>query len=149
MFTGSTETAQLIHRSLAQREGPIVPFIAETGGLNTMIVDSSALPEQVVQDALLSGFGSAGQRCSALRVLFLQEEVADKIIGMLKGAMDELVVGDPALLCTDIGPVIDEASRKNLQQHFEKMNREATLLHQCPVPEETLKKRILFRACLV
>ena len=99
-FTGSTEVARIIAQQLAAKPGPIVPFIAETGGQNAMIVDSSALPEQVVDDVLTSAFQSAGQRCSALRVLFVQEDVADKVLAMLTGAMDELVVGDPALLAS-------------------------------------------------
>src|SRR5206468_6314230 len=109
-FTGSTEVAQLINKTLALRsmdESCDIPLIAETGGQNALIVDSSALPEQVVQDALSSAFDSAGQRCSALRVLFLQDEIADKTIRMLKGAMRELRVGVPDRLSTDIGPVID------------------------------------------
>ncbi|GAB4392741.1 MAG: bifunctional proline dehydrogenase/L-glutamate gamma-semialdehyde dehydrogenase PutA [Gammaproteobacteria bacterium] len=130
LFTGSTETARGINQTLAQRSGPIVPFIAETGGQNAMIVDSSALPEQVVMDVIRSAFGSAGQRCSALRVLFIQQDVADKIIEMLVGAMQELRLGHSSLLCTDVGPVIDEAAREGLQAHAERMQREAKLLYQ-------------------
>ncbi len=130
MFTGSTETAKMIQLSLAKRPGPIVPLIAETGGLNAMIVDSSALPEQVVADVLSSAFNSAGQRCSALRVLFLQEDIAERVIDMLKGAMAELKVGDPALLATDIGPVIDDDALHMLQNHADKMTKEAKLLYQ-------------------
>ena len=96
-FTGSTETAQLINRALAKRDTDPVPFIAETGGQNAMIVDSTALPEQVVNDAVLSGFASAGQRCSALRILCVQEDIAERLIELLKGAMAEQVVGDPRL----------------------------------------------------
>ncbi len=136
-FTGSTETARLINQALARREGPIVPLIAETGGQNCMLVDSSALPEQVVRDVLASSFQSAGQRCSALRVLFLQQEVADKMLAMLKGAMAELKVGDPALLSTDIGPVIDEEAKAMLEAHAERMAREATLLFELPLPAGT------------
>lgn len=117
IFTGSTNTAQQINQTLAARKGAIAPLIAETGGQNAMIVDSSALPEQVVQDVIVSAFGSAGQRCSALRVLFLQEEVADKIITMLQGAMQTLVIGDPIFLSTDVGPVIDAAAKKMLTDH--------------------------------
>ncbi len=106
-FTGSVEAAHAINRSLAAKAGPIVPLIAETGGQNAMIVDSSALSEQVVKDALASAFQSAGQRCSALRVLYLQDDIADRVIAMLAGAMDELAIGDPARLATDVGPVID------------------------------------------
>ncbi len=125
VMTGSTDTARIINRALAERDGPIIPFIAETGGQNAMIVDSSALPEQVVRDVLASAFNSAGQRCSALRVLFLQEEVADTIIAMLTGAMAELKIGDPRLLSTDIGPVIDEDARSRLQAHAKRMDNEA------------------------
>ncbi len=136
-FTGSTETARLINQSLASRPGPIVPLIAETGGQNAMIVDSSALPEQVVKDVLASAFGSAGQRCSALRVLFLQQEIAERVIGLLKGAMAELGVGDPALLSTDVGPVIDEPARRTLEAHAERMQREAKLIYRSPLAPDT------------
>ncbi len=132
-FTGSTETAHLINRALAAREGPIATLIAETGGQNAMLVDSTALPEQVVRDVLVSSFQSAGQRCSALRVLFLQEEVADKMIAMLAGAMAELRVGDPGRLATDLGPVIDEEARGLLLAHAEKLEREAKLLARTPL----------------
>jgi len=135
-FTGSTETARAINQSLAKREGAIVPFIAETGGQNCMLADSSALPEQVVRDVLASSFQSAGQRCSALRVLFLQSEVADKIITMLKGAMAELSLGDPALLATDVGPVIDDEAKATLEAHSERMKREAKLLLELPLPQD-------------
>jgi len=127
-FTGGTDTARVINRALARRDGPIIPLIAETGGQNAMIVDSSALPEQVVRDVLTSAFRSAGQRCSALRVLFLQDDIADKTIEMLTGAMRELKVGDPALLSTDIGPVIDDEALVMLRAHAERMDREAKLL---------------------
>ncbi len=136
-FTGSTETAAIINRTLAARDGPIVPLIAETGGQNAMLVDSSALPEQVVTDTVASAFQSAGQRCSALRVLFLQDDVADKTIDMLAGAMDELSVGDPALLRTDVGPVIDNDARQMLEDHAARMDREATLIRQVEMGEET------------
>jgi RHH-type transcriptional regulator, proline utilization regulon repressor / proline dehydrogenase / delta 1-pyrroline-5-carboxylate dehydrogenase len=132
MFTGSTETAKLIQQTLANRSGPMVPFIAETGGQNAMIVDSSALPEQVVMDVITSAFNSAGQRCSALRVLFLQKEIAPSIITMLKGAMAELHIGDPGLLTTDVGPVIDEDALHTLQAHLQKMKQEAVFLYQTP-----------------
>jgi RHH-type proline utilization regulon transcriptional repressor/proline dehydrogenase/delta 1-pyrroline-5-carboxylate dehydrogenase len=135
-FTGSTETARAINRVLAERPGPLVPLIAETGGQNALIVDSSALPEQVVQDVLLSAFNSAGQRCSALRVLCLQSDIAERVIAMLKGAMAELAIGDPALLSTDVGPVIDEEARANLQKHAERMAREGSLLYQCTLSPE-------------
>ena len=129
-FTGSTEVAQLINRTLARRTDGIVPLIAETGGQNALIVDSTALPEQVVSDALVSAFQSAGQRCSALRVLFVQDDVADKVIDMLAGAMDELVVGDPALLSTDVGPVIDQEAQAMLAAHLKRMMGEARLIRQ-------------------
>jgi RHH-type proline utilization regulon transcriptional repressor/proline dehydrogenase/delta 1-pyrroline-5-carboxylate dehydrogenase len=116
-FTGSTDTARLINRSLAAREAPLPVVIAETGGQNAMIVDSSALPEQVVQDAVTSAFNAAGQRCSALRVLYLQEDIAPRVLELLAGAMDLLSIGDPGLLTTDVGPVIDEAARETLERH--------------------------------
>ena len=128
IFTGSTEVAQLINRTLAKRsaaEACDIALIAETGGQNALIVDSSALPEQVVQDAISSAFDSAGQRCSALRVLFLQEEIADKTIKMLKGAMLELRVGNPDRLAIDIGPVIDTEAQRNLLAHINKMKTTA------------------------
>ncbi len=132
-FTGSTDTARAINQVLAARTGPIVPLIAETGGQNAMIVDSSALPEQVVRDVLISSFQSAGQRCSALRVLFVQEDIAEKLEEMLVGAMAELRVGDPALLATDVGPVIDEAAKETLEAHAQRMAQEGELLHCVPL----------------
>ena len=120
-FTGSTETARAINRSLAMRDGPLGILIAETGGQNAMIVDSSALPEQVTRDVIGSAFQSAGQRCSALRVLYLQEDVADGMLEMIKGAFDTLVVGDPADLTTDVGPVIDQEAWYNLEGHVHAM----------------------------
>ena len=128
-FTGSTETAKLIHRSLANREGAIPVLIAETGGQNAMIVDSSALPEQVVLDIVQSSFNSAGQRCSALRVLYVQEEIADRVAELLAGYMEELVVGDPMSLATDVGPVIDPPSCEMLRAHAEKITRRARWSH--------------------
>ena len=136
-FTGSTETARLINQTLAKREGPIVPLIAETGGQNAMIVDSTALPEQVVQDVLISSFQSAGQRCSALRVLYLQQDVADRMLEMLAGAMDELRIGDPSLLATDVGPVIDEEARDMLEGHAKRMTAEGRPIHRCALGEDT------------
>ncbi|MBU6472856.1 MAG: L-glutamate gamma-semialdehyde dehydrogenase, partial [Alphaproteobacteria bacterium] len=127
-FTGSTEAATAINRALAARTGPIATLIAETGGLNAMIVDSTALPEQVTRDVIASAFDSAGQRCSALRVLFLQDDVADKMLGLILGNMDEIRIGDPMKLDTDIGPVIDEEAKKTLQAHAERMTKEAKLL---------------------
>ena len=132
-FTGSTETARLINRTLAGRDGPILPLIAETGGQNAMIVDSTALPEQVVVDVIESAFRSAGQRCSALRVLFVQEGIADRLLTMLEGAAATLAVGDPALLATDIGPVIDEEARGLLDAHAERMASEARALFTVPL----------------
>ncbi len=117
VFTGGTDTGIAINRALAARDGKIVKLIAETGGQNAMIVDSSALPEQVVDDALTSAFDSAGQRCSALRVLFLQDDVADPILKMLLGAARELIIGDPLDYATDIGPVIDEEAKRALEAH--------------------------------
>jgi RHH-type transcriptional regulator, proline utilization regulon repressor / proline dehydrogenase / delta 1-pyrroline-5-carboxylate dehydrogenase len=136
-FTGSTETARAINLALAQRPGPIIPFIAETGGQNALIVDSSALPEQVVGDAIASAFNSAGQRCSALRVLFLQEDIAPRVLAMLEGAMRELSIGDPGLLSTDVGPVIDEAARAALLAHAARMSREGRLIAELPLPPGT------------
>jgi RHH-type proline utilization regulon transcriptional repressor/proline dehydrogenase/delta 1-pyrroline-5-carboxylate dehydrogenase len=132
-MTGSTETAWTINRTLAARNSPIAALIAETGGQNALIADSSALPEQLVKDVIASAFDSAGQRCSAARVLFVQDDIADKVIAMLSGAMDELKVGDPALLSTDVGPVIDEPSRKSLADHAARMEKEAKLIKQVPL----------------
>ncbi|WP_019646432.1 bifunctional proline dehydrogenase/L-glutamate gamma-semialdehyde dehydrogenase PutA [Novispirillum itersonii] len=132
-FTGSEQVAKIISRSLAARKAADAPLIAETGGMNAMIMDSSALPEQVIRDAVLSAFGSAGQRCSALRVLFVQEDVADHLIGMLKGAMERLRIDLPHLLTTDVGPVIDEEARSVLQAHADRMDREAKLIYRCDV----------------
>jgi len=130
-MTGSTATALTINRALAARSGAIVPLIAETGGMNAMIVDSTALPEQVVDDAITSAFMSAGQRCSALRLLFLQEEIADQIIEMIAGAMDELVIGDPADFATDVGPVITPVAAQQLARHAERMRQEARIVKVC------------------
>jgi RHH-type proline utilization regulon transcriptional repressor/proline dehydrogenase/delta 1-pyrroline-5-carboxylate dehydrogenase len=135
-FTGSTTTAATINRALANRDGAIVPLIAETGGVNAMIVDATALPEQVVDDVIASAFTSAGQRCSALRVLYLQDEIADKIIGMLTGAMKCLVVGDPADFATDVGPVISEEAHARLCKHAERMRQESQLLYACPLEQK-------------
>ncbi len=135
-FTGSTEVARAINRALAKRDGPIAPLIAETGGQNAMIVDSSALPEQVVRDVLISAFQSAGQRCSALRVLFVQQDIAAKLETMLAGAMAELRIGDPALLSTDVGPVIDADALTMLQDHAARMRREAATLCDLPLPKD-------------
>ena len=130
-MTGSTATALTINRTMAARGGVIVPLIAETGGLNAMIVDSTALPEQVVDDVVSSAFMSAGQRCSALRLLFLQEEIADTVLEMIAGAMDELIIGDPSNLQTDVGPVINAAARDGLAQHVARMRSEARIVKAC------------------
>jgi RHH-type proline utilization regulon transcriptional repressor/proline dehydrogenase/delta 1-pyrroline-5-carboxylate dehydrogenase len=132
-FTGSTAVARLINRTLAAKDGPIVPLIAETGGLNAMVVDSSALPEQVVDAVVQSAFRSAGQRCSALRLLCVHESIADGVIEMLRGALAELSVGDPARLATDVGPVIDDEAHAGITCHVERLRREATLLGETPV----------------
>jgi RHH-type proline utilization regulon transcriptional repressor/proline dehydrogenase/delta 1-pyrroline-5-carboxylate dehydrogenase len=136
VLTGSTEAAAVINRALAARDGPIATVIAETGGQNAMIVDSTALPEQVARDAVTSAFDSAGQRCSALRVLFLQDDIADKMLEMVLGAADQLRIGDPFDPATDIGPVINEASRELLELHAAKMTREARLLRKLPLGPE-------------
>ena len=134
-MTGSTATALTIQRMLAAREGAIIPLIAETGGLNAMLVDSTALPEQVTDDVVTSAFMSAGQRCSALRLLFLQEEIADTVIEMISGAMDELVIGNPAELQTDVGPVISAAAQQGLDRHIERMRHEARIIKACRLDE--------------
>jgi RHH-type proline utilization regulon transcriptional repressor/proline dehydrogenase/delta 1-pyrroline-5-carboxylate dehydrogenase len=134
-FTGSTETARLINRSLAARDAPLASLIAETGGQNAMLVDSSALPEQVVKDVISSAFSSAGQRCSALRVLYLQTDVADHILDLLSGAMEELHIGDPRKLVTDIGPVIDQQALKILQSHASGLEAEGRLFCRASMPE--------------
>jgi RHH-type transcriptional regulator, proline utilization regulon repressor / proline dehydrogenase / delta 1-pyrroline-5-carboxylate dehydrogenase len=138
IFTGSTEVAQLINRTLAQRavaEQNEIPLIAETGGQNAMIVDSSALPEQVVQDVLASAFDSAGQRCSALRVLCLQADIADHTLAMLRGAMRQLRVGNPDRLSTDIGPVIDADAQQMLLRHIDNMKNRVQGFYQLPLPQ--------------
>ncbi|MDM7984382.1 MAG: bifunctional proline dehydrogenase/L-glutamate gamma-semialdehyde dehydrogenase PutA [Maricaulis sp.] len=129
-FTGSTEVARLINRSLAARDTAIAPLIAETGGLNGMFVDTTALKEQVVDDAIMSAFGSAGQRCSALRIIFLPDDTADEFVEALCGAMDELGIGDPSDITTDVGPVIDAEALGILESHMERMTREATVIKQ-------------------
>lgn len=135
LFTGSTQTANRINQTLAARGGEIIPLIAETGGQNAMLVDSSALLEQVVNDVVLSAFGSAGQRCSALRVIYVQDEVYERFTELLQGAMAELQIGDPRWLSTDIGPVIDSAALRGIQQHVEKMAENYHILYQCRLPE--------------
>jgi RHH-type proline utilization regulon transcriptional repressor/proline dehydrogenase/delta 1-pyrroline-5-carboxylate dehydrogenase len=136
VFTGGTDTGIAINRALAARDGPIPRLIAETGGLNAMIVDSSALPDQVVDDALTSAFDSAGQRCSALRVLLLQEDIAEETLRMLLGAARELKIGDPLDYATDIGPVIDEEARSALETHKERMRKEARELLDLPLGKD-------------
>jgi len=133
-FTGSTEVARIINRTLAAKDGPIVPLIAETGGLNAMFVDTSALKEQVVDDVIESAFNAAGQRCSALRILVIPKETSDDVIDCLSGAMDELALGDPADPSTDIGPIIDQEARGLLQSHLDRMGDQATVLKQIPAP---------------
>jgi len=135
-FTGSTAVAKLINRTLAAKDGPIVPLIAETGGINAMIVDSTALPEQVVDAVVQSAFRSAGQRCSALRLLAVHESVADGVIEMIRGALQELNVGDPARLATDVGPVIDDAAFDELSKHIQRLRREAVLVGEARASSE-------------
>ncbi|GAP35046.1 bifunctional proline dehydrogenase/L-glutamate gamma-semialdehyde dehydrogenase PutA [Piscinibacter sakaiensis] len=131
-FTGSTAVARHIHRALAAKDGPIVPLIAETGGLNAMIVDSTALPEQVVDAVVQSAFRSAGQRCSALRLLCLHEGIADAVCAMLAGALRELVLGDPAALATDVGPLIDAEAHANVAAHVERLRGSARCVGETP-----------------
>ena len=125
VFTGSTEVARSINRTLAAKDGPIVPLIAETGGINAMIVDATALPEQVADDVVMSAFRSAGQRCSALRLLFVQDDVADRMIEMIAGAARELKLGDPSDPSTHIGPVIDVEAKQRLDAHIAQMKKQA------------------------
>ena len=134
-FTGSTYTAQAINRALAARTSTIAPLIAETGGQNAMLIDSTALPEQAVTDIVASAFKSAGQRCSALRVLFVQDDIADRVIELLKGAMAELKVGDPMLHETDVGPVIDGAAKHSLEQHVNDISQAGRLIARAPMPD--------------
>jgi RHH-type proline utilization regulon transcriptional repressor/proline dehydrogenase/delta 1-pyrroline-5-carboxylate dehydrogenase len=140
MFTGSTQVARAIQRQLAGRigaDGAPIPLVAETGGMNTMIVDSSALPEQVVSDVIASAFDSAGQRCSALRILCVQEEIADRLITMLRGAMEELVVGNPDALATDVGPVITPKARMGIENHIAAMAERGHPIHRLPLSAAT------------
>jgi RHH-type proline utilization regulon transcriptional repressor/proline dehydrogenase/delta 1-pyrroline-5-carboxylate dehydrogenase len=120
-FTGSTEVGRIINRALAAKDGPIVPLIAETGGINAMVVDATALPEQVTDDVVMSAFRSAGQRCSALRLLCVQEDVADRIIEMIAGAANELALGDPRDPAVHVGPVIDEEAKQKLDGWLDTM----------------------------
>lgn len=135
-FTGSTQTAHLINRTLADREGAIPVLIAETGGQNALIADSSALTEQVIEDTVMSAFNSAGQRCSATRVLYIQDDVADRTIRMLAGAMEALVIGDPGLLATDVGPVIDADAKATLDAHIDRMKTDGRLINATPLPSD-------------
>ena len=135
-FTGSTDTAQSINKQLAARPGKPIPFVAETGGQNCMVVDSTALPEQVVDDVISSAFQSAGQRCSALRVLFIQSDIADNTLKMLAGAMASMKAGDPRLLASDLGPVIDSGAQAELQTHIDRMHAEAKFIAKVELDEE-------------
>ncbi len=136
-FTGSTETARAINLALAGRDGPIATLIAETGGQNAMIVDSSALPEQVVRDVLASAFQSAGQRCSALRVLYLQEDVADEMLAMIRGGFDALSIGNPRQLSTDVGPVIDPDAQAALERHVARREQLGGTVWRSELPNGT------------
>jgi RHH-type transcriptional regulator, proline utilization regulon repressor / proline dehydrogenase / delta 1-pyrroline-5-carboxylate dehydrogenase len=136
VFTGSTLVAKIINRALADKDGPITPLIAETGGINAMLVDSSALPEQVVDAVVHSAFRSAGQRCSALRLLCVHESIADKVIEMVQGAALELVAGDSALLATDVGPVIDAEAFDNIQRHIEHLKNTSKVLVDQQIPAQ-------------
>ena len=134
VFTGSTDVAQKINRTLAAKNGPIVPLIAETGGINTMVVDATALPEQVADDVCTSAFRSAGQRCSALRLLLVQEDVADRMIEMIAGSARELVVGDPRDIASHIGPVIDLDAKERLETHIARMKTAARVHYAGTTP---------------
>ncbi|TXL69847.1 bifunctional proline dehydrogenase/L-glutamate gamma-semialdehyde dehydrogenase PutA [Vineibacter terrae] len=140
VFTGSTEVARQINRALAAKDGPIVPLIAETGGINAMIVDATALPEQVIDDVITSAFRSAGQRCSALRLLCVQEDVADRMIEMIAGAARDLSLGDPRTISTHIGPVIDWEAKSRLDRHIARMKREAVTRYAGEIPPSLLER---------
>jgi RHH-type proline utilization regulon transcriptional repressor/proline dehydrogenase/delta 1-pyrroline-5-carboxylate dehydrogenase len=142
VFTGSTQVAKIINRALAAKDGAIVPLIAETGGINAMLVDSSALPEQVVDAVVQSVFRSAGQRCSALRLLCVHEGIADGVIAMLQGAANELVVGDTADLATDVGPVIDREAFDAIQTHIQRLKSESKVLVAPVYPAQEATKSI-------
>jgi RHH-type proline utilization regulon transcriptional repressor/proline dehydrogenase/delta 1-pyrroline-5-carboxylate dehydrogenase len=135
-FTGSTETAWAINRALAAKNGPIVPLIAETGGINAMVVDATALPEQVADDVVTSAFRSAGQRCSALRLLCVQADVADKVIAMVKGAAEELRLGDPRDPAVHIGPVIDQEAKAALERHIAALSTTVRVHLAVPAPAD-------------
>ena len=147
-FTGGTDTARAINKALANRDGPIIPLIAETGGLNGMFVDTTALREQVVDDVVVSAFGSAGQRCSALRLLYLPADTADLIIEGLTGAMDALLVGDPADPAVDVGPVIDEEARASLERHLQRLESEARILRRAAVRPQDAERGVFFAPTL-
>ena len=136
-FTGSTDTARAINRALAAREGPIATFIAETGGQNAMIVDSSALPEQVTRDVVASAFQSAGQRCSALRMLYLQDDIYDETLAMIQGAFEALHIGDPLDLATDVGPVIDPDAKAALERHIARRKKAGRKVWRRKLPKGT------------
>jgi RHH-type transcriptional regulator, proline utilization regulon repressor / proline dehydrogenase / delta 1-pyrroline-5-carboxylate dehydrogenase len=142
-FTGSTQVARIINRTLAHKDGPIVPLIAETGGLNAMVVDSSALPEQVIDAVVQSAFRSAGQRCSALRLLCVHEGIADGVIEMLQGALNELSLGDPAILSTDVGPVIDDEAFNGIGAHVQRLRKEAKLLGESSLGSSVNTARLI------
>lgn len=146
-FTGSTQAAKAINLSLAQKDGAIVPLIAETGGQNAMIVDSSALPEQIIDDVMISAFGSAGQRCSALRVLYVQDDIAERLINMLKGAMEKRVIGNPIDPSVDIGPVIDQEALSKLQEHKAVVEGFGTLIAESPITSAIKNKGYYFAPC--
>jgi RHH-type proline utilization regulon transcriptional repressor/proline dehydrogenase/delta 1-pyrroline-5-carboxylate dehydrogenase len=142
-FTGSTAVAKIINRTLAAKDGPIVPLIAETGGINAMVVDPTALPEQVVDAVVQSAFRSAGQRCSALRLLCVHESVADGVVEMIRGALEELAVGDPARLATDVGPLIDAEAFDGIAGHVARLRREAQLIGEAPLPPSAIVENLL------
>jgi len=142
-FTGSTAVAKAINRALAAKEGAIVPLIAETGGINAMVVDSTALPEQVVDAVVQSAFRSAGQRCSALRLLCVHEGIADGVIEMIAGALKELRVGDPARLATDVGPLIDAEAFDAIGAQVARLRREARLIGEAPLPSAATQPNLL------
>jgi RHH-type proline utilization regulon transcriptional repressor/proline dehydrogenase/delta 1-pyrroline-5-carboxylate dehydrogenase len=146
-FTGSTQSARTINRALAAREGPIVPLIAETGGLNAMIADSTALPEQLVDDVVTGAFDSAGQRCSATRVLFVQEEIAPRVIALLQGAIAQLRLGDPFEAASDIGPVINRAALEPLEAHAARMTQAGALIARAPLDPALAARGSYFAPC--
>jgi RHH-type proline utilization regulon transcriptional repressor/proline dehydrogenase/delta 1-pyrroline-5-carboxylate dehydrogenase len=140
VFTGSTAVAKTIQRALAAKDGPIVPLIAETGGINVMLVDSTALPEQVTDAVMQSAFRSAGQRCSALRLLCVHDGIADAVIAMVQGAASELVTGDPSLLATDLGPVIDREAYEAIHRHLSRLRATTTTCHAAAVLPQQMQQ---------